>query len=312
MAFLKVTNLSRQEKENLVVNNISFTQAPLQKIAIAGTTGSGKTSLLKMIAGLIQPSSGEIMFKGNKVIGPHDQLIPHHPGIAYLSQHFELFNNYWVYEILEMANQLSEEEANKIYAICRVEHLLKRRTNELSGGEKQRIALARLLSTAPKLLLLDEPFSNLDAVHKSIIKSVIHDVGEQLQITCMMVSHDALDILSWADTIFIMQDGNIVQQGSPKEVYMQPINEYCAGLLGEYNLMNINGKQLFIRPEQLILVKPEDKMLSGTVQNILFFGSYYLLEVLVDGFLIKVRTSQNSFAIGKVVCLSLQLHDTHF
>ncbi|HEY6505584.1 MAG TPA: ATP-binding cassette domain-containing protein, partial [Chitinophagaceae bacterium] len=169
MFFLKVNDTSRQEKEIFSVKNVSFSQRSFEKIAIAGETGSGKTTLLKMIAGLIQPTAGEILFENKKVIGPNDQLIPGHPAIAYLSQHFELLNNYWVHEILEMANKLNENEATGIFRVCQVEHLLNRRTNQLSGGEKQRIALARLLITSPRLLLLDEPFSNLDIIHKNTI-----------------------------------------------------------------------------------------------------------------------------------------------
>jgi len=316
MSFLTINNLSRKENGNLVVNNISLAQEPFEKIAIAGATGSGKTSLLKMVAGLVQPTSGDIHFKEQKVIGPLDQLIPHHPGIAYLSQHFELFNNYWVHEVLEMANKLPEEEAQHIYAICRIEHLLEHRTNQLSGGEKQRIALARLLSTSPQLLLLDEPFSNLDAVHKSIIKSVIKDIGEQLQITCIMVSHDALDILSWADRIVVMKDGEIIQQGTPEQVYHKPINEYAAGLLGEYSILDkavlnllANNKKLLVRPEQFEIVQEDSHLVSGILQNIVFFGSYYILEVMLGQQLMKVRTASNDFILGNPIYLSLSNND---
>ncbi len=317
MAFLSVQHLSRTEKENLTVNDISFQQQPLQKIAIAGSTGSGKTTLLKMIAGHIQPTAGSIFFEDKRVIGPLEQLIPGHKGIAYLSQHFELFNNYWVHEILEMANKLPDEDAQNIYTVCRVQHLLKRRTSELSGGEKQRIALARLLSTSPKLLLLDEPFSNLDMVHKSIIKSVIHDIGTQLNITCIMVSHDALDILSWADTIMVMKDGAIIQTGTAEEVYRKPVNEYCAGLLGNYNLIDftrftsfspvaVNGKQAMVRPEQFILTQqPTGNSVQGTVTKIVFWGSYYTADVSVQHQTFTVKLDMPHLTPGDTVYLSI-------
>ncbi|MEJ0101373.1 MAG: ABC transporter ATP-binding protein [Bacteroidota bacterium] len=238
MAFLNVSGISKKEGQGFSVRDISFAQEQFQKIAIAGETGSGKTTLLKMIAGLIQPDAGEIVFNGKKVLSPYEKLIPGHPGIAYLSQHFELRNNYRVEEELESKNLLTEKEADEIYSICRIQHLLKRRTDQLSGGERQRIVLARLLTMSPELLLLDEPFSNLDAIHKNIIKSVIYDIGEKLKITCIMVLHDAPDILSWADTILIIKDGQIIQKGIPEQVYRQPVNEYCAALLGEYSLID--------------------------------------------------------------------------
>lgn len=326
MALLKVAGLGKQEKGKFTVKDIHFVQQPLQRIAIAGETGSGKTTLLKMIAGLIQPDTGEIQFDNKRVVGPYEKLIPGHPGIAYLSQHFELRNNYRVEEELEAVNKLPGKDANELYNICRIEHLLKRKTNELSGGERQRIVLARLLSTFPKLLLLDEPFSNLDAVHKSIIKSVINDISLKLKVTCIMVSHDALDILSWADRILVMKDGELIQEGTPEHIYQQPVNEYCAGLFGEYNLIhsnhskifaaipgiNLNGKQPLIRPEHFNITTKGNNALAGTIQNILFWGSYHTLDVLIEHQLIRVKTGNDQLAMGDTVYLSLSPDDVWF
>ncbi len=247
MALLEVAGISKLEKENFTLKEINFTQQSSQRIAIAGETGSGKTTLLKIIAGLIQPDAGKIIFDGKRVLGPLEKLIPGHPDIAYLSQHFELRNNYRVEEELESKNLLTDEEASTIYAVCRIQHLLKRKTDQLSGGERQRIVLARLLTTSPKLLVLDEPFSNLDAVHKNIIKSVLEDIGTKLKITCILVSHDAMDSLSWAETIIVMKEGQIIQYGTPEQIYNQPVNEYCAGLFGEYNLISKTNAATFIK-----------------------------------------------------------------
>jgi iron(III) transport system ATP-binding protein len=307
MALLEVKNIYRNEGEKTAVNGISFTQQVKEKIAIVGETGSGKTSLLKMIAGLLQPAEGEILFQQKKVTGPHEQLIPGQKGIAYLSQYFELRNNYWVYEIFEMANELSPEEAQEIYAICQVEHLLKRRTHQLSGGEKQRIALARLLTTRPNLLLLDEPFSNLDLPHKVIIKQVIQDVGAQLGISFLLVSHDPLDVLSWADTLLVLKEGMIVQKGTPVQVYYQPVNEYCAALLGEYNFLKTAdaSQKLFLRPEKITLTTAGG-ILSGTIQQILFCGTYYSIIVKAGGEYIRVNTFENFWQTGQQVGLSFE------
>ncbi|HRD58522.1 MAG TPA: ABC transporter ATP-binding protein, partial [Ferruginibacter sp.] len=135
MAFLTVENISGYNEGRLIVDNVSFEQQPGENIAIAGETGSGKTSLLKMIAGLMQPSSGNIFLKNSRVAGPDEQLIAGHKKIAFLSQHFELRNNYRVEELLDMANKLAAKEADKIYEICDIGHLLKRWSDELSGGE---------------------------------------------------------------------------------------------------------------------------------------------------------------------------------
>ncbi len=322
MALLAVNGISKQdEKGNFTVKDVSFTQEPFEKMAIAGETGSGKTTLLKMIAGLLQQDAGDLAFQQQKIMGPNDQLIPGHPGIVYLSQYFELRNNYWVYDFMEMANKLTEAEASTIYTVCQIEHLLKRRTNQLSGGEKQRIALARLLTTCPKLLLLDEPFSNLDTAHKNTIKSVIHDIGEKLGITCILVSHDAADILSWADTILILKDGAIVQQGTPQQIYDSPVNEYCAALFGDYNLIDadflrsvmpgiqLSEKQMLIRPEQIHIVTEAGNTIEGIIQTILFMGSYCKMDVMVGNQMLRLNSDSRGYAKGDKVHLSISATD---
>jgi ABC-type Fe3+/spermidine/putrescine transport system ATPase subunit len=325
MALLTVSGVSKKEKTIFTVKDISFTQNPFQKIAIAGETGSGKTTLLKIIAGLIQPDAGEILFEQKKVRGPNDQLIPGHAGIAYLSQHFELRNNYWVHEILSYANELTQQDADTLYKVCRIDHLLDRRTDQLSGGEKQRIALTRLLIGSPRLLLLDEPFSNLDAVHKGIIKSVINDITATLGISCIMVSHDAPDTLPWADSILVMKDGQLVQQGTPEQIYRQPVNEYSAGLFGEYNLINAEEaailnpadkplsiqKKMLLRPEEFF-INAGGKGLKSTIQNIQFMGSYYSIEVTTGIQLIKINSSRNVFLPGETVVLSISSGSKHY
>jgi len=281
MSLLKVSAISKQQDGAFILKDISFEQQRFQHIAIAGETGSGKSSLLKVISGLAQPDSGQVLFEGQKVKGPLQVLIPGHPGVAYLSQYFELRHNYWVEEILSYANMLTDEEAQNIYKICQIDHLFRRRTDQLSGGEKQRIALARLLTTAPRLLLLDEPFSNLDMIHKQQLKGVINDISEKLEITCMLVSHDPQDILSWADTVFLMKNGEIIQQGTPQEVYNRPVNEYAAGLLGKYNLIPSagDGKSLLLRPEHFVISEQSSGSFSGMVQAVTFWGSHYDIEV---------------------------------
>jgi iron(III) transport system ATP-binding protein len=318
MSLLHVSGISRQEEGTYLVKNINFTQQPLQKIAVAGTTGSGKTTLLKMIAGLVQPSAGSVVFEGVRVHGPEEKLMPGHPGIAYLSQHFELRNHYRVEELLAMANQLSEESAALIYEVCRIDHLLKRWTHQLSGGEKQRIALAIRLVTAPRLLLLDEPYSNLDAIHKNILKSVIQGISEELKITVLLVSHDPLDTLSWADEILVVKEGQIVQQGTPEEVYREPVDEYAAALFGKYNVLTpslakafsayadieMNRINSYIRPEDFTLVGDAGKGLKAEVRKVGFMGSFYEIELAVSGNKVVVNTTNSGIKKGDKVYVS--------
>src|SRR6516225_7524638 len=171
MALLEVQNINKRQQDRVIVNDVSFGQDTLQKTAITGESGSGKTTLLKMISGHTQPDSGTILFNDKRVIGPEEKLLPGHKEIAYLSQHYELLNNYRVEELIWFENKLSEAAATELFKICRIYDLLQRRTGQLSGGEKQRIALCMLLVKQPKMLVLDEPFSNLDLIHKDVLKT---------------------------------------------------------------------------------------------------------------------------------------------
>lgn len=314
---LEVEEVSKSILHQTAVKPLSFTQKQGEKLAIAGETGSGKTTLLKMIAGLVQPDMGKVLLKGEKVLGPLEKLIPGHPKIAYLSQFFELRNNYWVREILEYANELSVSEASVLYEVCQINHLVNRRTDQLSGGERQRIALARLLSMSPSLLVLDEPFSHLDALHKATIKQVIHDIGEKLSISCILVSHDATDLLSWADTILVLKEGRLVQSGDPETVYRKPVDEYTAGLFGEYIQLNkVNKERLYgsvpnqsskdiLRPGDLIPVNETDSQLSGTITSIQFRGTYYALSVLVNQQILLIHVLNNKYSVGETIFLNL-------
>jgi ABC-type sugar transport system ATPase subunit len=301
------------------VIQVDFTQQRGQKMGLAGATGSGKSTLLKMIAGLVQPDAGEIRFEGSRVPGPLETLIPGHPEIAYLSQHFELWNNYKVKEILDYGNELSAEEAAALYEIGRIDHLLGRRTDQLSGGERQRIALVRLLVRLPRLLLLDEPFSNLDRVHKEILRSVIRDIGQNLGISCILVSHDPQDILSWADEILVLKAGRLVQKGTPERIYRHPIDEYTAGLFGKYNLLDPaltarigrlagaddSGKSLLVRPEKLVLSAMGNPAAQGRVMATTFLGPYYEIEVELADARLLVRTEMNVYQTGQSVFIGL-------
>lgn len=319
MTLLEVSHISKRAETDFTLETISFSQRKLQKIAIAGETGSGKSTLMKIIAGLIQPDEGHVIFEGKAIEGPQDKLIPGHPGISYLSQHFELPKFLRVEQVLAYANTLTDQEANTIYDVCEITHLLKRRTDQLSGGERQRIALAKLLIASPRLLLLDEPFTNLDMIHKNTLKSVIRNIGKELKITCMLISHDAVDILSWADQIVVMRDGKMVQKGTPEKIYRQPANEYVAGLFGKYTTIDpeqspelskllkvdTKGKRLFIRPEHFSITKRSKTSIPGKVNRINFCGSYYELEVALAKNHIIVTTPACSLKNGDAVYISL-------
>lgn len=302
MVLLQVSGVHKKNERGFELKDVSFSQQWYQQIAIAGETGSGKSTLLKIIAGLAQPDAGEVIYDGKKVIGPADQLIPGHPKIAYLSQLFELPHYLRVEQVLEYANKLTQRSAEQLFEICRITHLLKRRTDQLSGGEQQRIAIARLLIGSPGLLLLDEPYSNTDMIHKQLLKAIIEDISEQLKISIIMVSHDPIDALSWADEMLLMRDGRIIQHGMPREVYRNPVDNYAAGLLGKYNVWeDKNGVQRIVRPEDLVLSRKHISDVKGTVQNIIFCGSYYDVEVYTETRMFTSRMMNLTIEEGDIV-----------
>lgn len=321
MNLLEVDRLSRVEDGIGLVKDISFTQQAAQKLALSGATGSGKTTLLKMIAGLVQPTGGTVLLAGEKVQGPEEKLLPGHPSIAYLSQHFELRNHYRVEEVLSMASRLPADEAQAIYAVCRVTPFLKRWTYQLSGGEKQRIALARLLVAGPRLLLLDEPYSNLDPFHKNMLKKVVDEIGESLNISCILVSHDPFDALSWADEILILKMGRLLLQGTPHNVYRYPGDDYTAALFGKFTQLTpvlaeafsaftadaVKTRNPFIRPESFNLVQKGEGV-KGEVQKVSFMGGYYEADIMIGQNKVIVHTASHGLAKGGVVYVSLNRH----
>ncbi|MFO0414503.1 MAG: ABC transporter ATP-binding protein [Bacteroidota bacterium] len=306
-SFLSVNNLFGKIGENNAINDISFVLNEGEKLAIAGETGSGKTTLLKMLSGFLQPEKGEILFKGEKVKGPNEQLIAGHPKIAYLSQYFELRNNYYVRDFLEMAEIVSKEKAQLIYEICRIAQLLNRRTNALSGGERQRIALARLLITSPYLLLLDEPFSHLDFSHKEIIRQVLRDIEKEFGTSFILVSHDVSDLLSWADRLLIMKAGSIITENKPTVLFDLPLDSYCAGLTGPFSIISSElAKRLdpslevnpfcsyCLRPAQ-IQITNDTSFPKAEVSETIFFGNYYMISLLCNDEVIQMIHLTNEF-----------------
>ena len=321
---LELTNVSKDGPGDFRLIDINLRQAKLEKIAIAGETGAGKSTVLKLIAGLLQPDGGDLLFERKKIKGPADQLVPGHPGIAYLSQHFELQKSLRVEQVLAYSNTLSERVAGTLYGVCRIDHLLTRRTDELSGGEKQRVAICRLLISSPRLLLLDEPFSHLDMVHKNTLKNVIRDIGDKLKITCILVSHDPQDTLSWADQIAVMKDGRLIQKDTPRMIYENPIDEYTGGLFGKYNLIEKKdfrlfskwrslrktisaaaGKSIFIRPEHIKVARKSDSAIRGKVAKVAFYGHYTEAEVMISRKCVLVRGNLGDIREGQIVYLSL-------
>jgi len=314
--FLEVDRISHEVPGSFRLQPLSFIQEEGLRIAIAGETGSGKTTVLRIIAGLLQPATGSVKLRGDLVPGPAQKLVPGHPAIAYLSQYFELPKSLRVEQVLSYASRMSDLAADRIYRICEIGHLMDRRTDQLSGGERQRIALARLLVTSPELLLLDEPYSNLDAMHRLQMKSVIERIGDQLGITTILVSHDASDTLPWADHLMVMQEGRVIQQGPPEVVYRKPVSEYAGALFGRYNLFPIDPaipeKMAFLRPDDLVITNEADFDFKGKVVRLNFNGPYYEIQVDTGERILTTLESRPSVTLGEQVRLAVLPERVHF
>ena len=315
MSLLVVDKLIRKQGLDFSLEGISFKLERGERLALAGATGSGKSTILRIAAGLLQADAGSVRFEGKRVPGPEEKLMPGHPGIAYLSQHFELRKNYRVGDELEAWSKLTEAETLRICGICQVGHLLKRMTHELSGGERQRVALARALLTDPRLLLLDEPYSNLDAVHKQVMQNVIEDISATLGITCMKVLHDGADVLSWASRVIVMRDGRIVQEGDPGFVYYQPVDEYVAGLLGSYSMLDAEKLAgyigwsatgpgiVLVRPGSVAIVDAGRGDADGRVMEIRFLGSHHRVSVMTPAGKVSLHAIRPDVELGETVGL---------
>lgn len=316
---LTANQLSKKIGDHLAINSIDFTAHYNEKIAILGVNGSGKSTFLKLLCGLEQPDQGLVFFEGEKVKGPFDQLIPGHKKIAYLSQHFELFNNYYIKDILSYKNELDEAQTDQIFTICNIRYLLNRKSNQLSGGEKQRIALAKQLLSNPSILLLDEPYSNMDMIHKHEIKRMIDDISNKLNITTIMVTHDATEALTWADRICIMKDGVIVQDGEPFEVYYHPTNEYCGALLGEYDILpaavfynliqqttefDTVNKYIFLRSSSFKISALADNSIIAKVKKTYFKGTHLLLQLSINSLEIHISTDLLDIQVNDIIHIS--------
>ncbi len=316
MDFLEVKEVSASHRQRQVLADISFSQHSFQRIAIAGETGSGKTSLLRVIGGLMTADRGAVYFEGKRVAGPLERLVPGHPRIAVLSQHFELRNNYRVEEILEYASRVDAAMYTKVLETCRVSSLLQRKTDQLSGGERQRIALARLLVGGPSLLLLDEPFSNLDGFHRDQLRKVLDELEKEIGITCLLVSHEPADSLSWAEKILVLEKGQIIQEGIPEEIYERPSDRYVARLFGKYNLLPAEGGRLrFVRPERMApatLAAPGTPATPGTLTARLirstYYGAYSEWEMASAAGSLLVHSSLPAPGPGEEIALSVHPH----
>jgi ABC-type sugar transport system ATPase subunit len=244
-SFIELQQVSKKYQTDTFagVDSISSSIEKGQIVAIVGESGSGKSTLLKLIYGLLSPDSGSVNFKDESILGPDEKLIPGHDSMKMVTQDFSLNTFAKVYDnvasMLPNTNvKYKEEKSWEIMKFLRIDHLSNKRVSELSGGEQQRVAIARAIITEPEVLLMDEPFSQVDTPLKTHLRADIKRLSRDLGITVILVSHDPVDGLSLADNIIVLNNGSIVESGSPEQLYSHPQDVYTARLLADCNILN--------------------------------------------------------------------------
>ena len=306
--FLKVSNLKKiYDRDIPIIKSLNFSVDKGEIISFIGESGSGKTTFLRCLAGLEEITSGKIELNG-KILNDSNTLIQSHKRkIGFVFQDYPLFPHLDVTEniILNLEKKYRSSLEN-ILDLTNLNILKKRYPHELSGGEQQRVAIARAIIREPDLLLLDEPFSNLDLAIKSQIKSEIKRIVKDLNITTILVTHDIKDSLEISDRILIFKAGVLQQYDTPSDVYCKPANCYCAEMLGKLNPIVENHKNLFIRPESVNIVQNSDH--EGTVVKSIFSGKEFLLKVLVGDNYWNLY-SKNSYKSGCKIYLDFNKKD---
>ncbi|MGV8877698.1 MAG: ABC transporter ATP-binding protein [Sphingobacteriaceae bacterium] len=294
------------------INNLSLQLSQGKITAIIGESGSGKSTLLKLLYGLVSPDEGEVFFRGEQVMGPEEKLLPGHDAMKMVTQQFDDLNLYarvWdnVAHLLPNTNlEAKQEKTQHMLTQLRIAHLHDHRIADLSGGEKQRVAIARALVTNPTVLLLDEPFNQVDASFREQLQHDIRQIVDATGLTVVLVSHDPAEVLSLADELLVLRSGEMVETGSPKQLYDHPEKLYTAKLLANATVLtSLEAKTIGVGVnKRMVLIYPEWVQIRKTwssrgfkVLSILFKGFYE--ELLIGNGSIQLRTI--NFQPGKYI-----------
>lgn len=273
-------------------------------LGLVGESGSGKTTLLRLIAGLEDADKGTMRLKGEVITGPSRHLVPGHPQIRLVHQDFQLSPNISVRENIAYALRTYQADyrasrLHQVLQLCELTALQHKLPRQLSGGEMQRVALAAALADEPELLLLDEPFSNVDAVRRQTLRHEITDILRRSRTTAIFVTHDTAEALALSDKVAVLQNGAIVQIDTPQQVYSKPVSPYVAGLFGCANIIRAGKLQeirlptsqmpdfqaddlLCIRAENLSIVSETEADFSGKLLKSSYLGMYEIWEAEIS------------------------------
>jgi iron(III) transport system ATP-binding protein len=315
MTFLTVTGINKRYGKVVALEDVTIDVPSGCRTAIVGHSGSGKTTLLRLIAGFEVPDSGAVVLDG-KFLADGAAVVPaHRRGIGIVAQHGALFPHLTVGDNIGFGlDRNIPQRTERISALMDLVELARsmrdRRPHELSGGQQQRVALARALARQPKLMLLDEPFSALDAGLREGIRTSVAEVLNAQKITTLLVTHDQAEALSFADQVAVLRDGKLLQIGSPRTLYLSPNDPYTASFLGDAIILDaefseglascalgrvktdsarIGTAKIMLRPEQVVLSPvspnaPDDPdRRSGYITRIEFGGASCSITIRLTG-----------------------------
>ncbi|WP_089753657.1 sulfate/molybdate ABC transporter ATP-binding protein [Chryseobacterium soldanellicola] len=241
---LEINNLYfSYSKEKPLFQNLNLRFEAGRIIALAGESGCGKSTLLNLIYGLLDWESGQIIFNGTPLFGPKGNLVPGETEMKFVAQNFDLMPYSTVAEnvgkfISNINLDKKKQTVAELLEVVGLEEFAHVLPKNLSGGQQQRVAIARALSVLPKLLILDEPFSNLDFSRKIELREKLFKYVKQHNISLIISTHELQDIMPWLDQIIVLQSGRLIQNDHPEETYKNPYNTYVAKLFGEVNIFN--------------------------------------------------------------------------
>ena len=271
----------------IALDNIDLDIKKGEFLALLGPSGSGKTTLLRMIAGLEHPDSGSLLMQGQSL---NEESIQSRK-VGFVFQHYALFKHMTVFENVAFGLQVKkkkpskkeiEEKVHSLLNLVQLDFLHDRYPSQLSGGQRQRVALARALAIEPRVMLLDEPFSALDAKVRQELRTWLKRLHHQLQITSIFVTHDVEEALELADRVVIMNEGKIQQIGTPTQVYQEPSNKFVYQFLGHVNTLKSDSQIIYARPYELMISKtpPEnDNFVEAFINSIHITGPLAKIEL---------------------------------
>ena len=306
--YLSLKNISKKYKDKEILKNISFDIKEGELVCILGPSGCGKTTLLNIIGGFVSDFSGDVLLSDENI----NNILPEKREIATVFQSYGLFTHKNVIDnvsyglkLLKIDKNMRGKRARDMLEKVGLAGYEKKKIKELSGGEQQRVAIARSMVLNPKLLLLDEPLSNLDVHLRDVMRKEIKRIQKQFGVTMIIVTHDQEDAFKLADRVIVINEGHIEQIGTPEELYKKPKNNFISSFIGENNIIDEN---LIIRPEEISIKL--DSSGEGKVVDVTYLGATveYLVET-PDGNTLKVLTMSTAERYNNGDKVSIQINN---